>query len=75
MAPRVPPLPYRKVARALGRLGFEPVRQSGSHVFFRAADGRTTLVPRHTKRDLDPALVRKIIKDCAVTTEAFLAAT
>lgn len=69
---KVPPLPYRKIRRALRRLGFEPVRQVGSHVFFAHPDGRTTTVPHHPGEDIDPALVRKIIKDIQVPREAFL---
>ncbi|WP_371136142.1 type II toxin-antitoxin system HicA family toxin [Devosia sp.] len=33
-------------------LGFERVRQKGSHVFYRHPDGRTTTVPDHSGRDL-----------------------
>lgn len=69
---KVPPLPYRKIHRALLRLGFVPLRQVGSHVFYAHRDGRTTTVPRHPGEDVDPTLVRKIIKDLGVPRDAFL---
>jgi predicted RNA binding protein YcfA (HicA-like mRNA interferase family) len=42
------------------RLGFEVVRQKGSHVFYRHPDGRTTTVPNHPGRDLARPLLREI---------------
>ena len=37
-------------------------RQSGSHVFLRHNDGRTTTVPNHPGEKLDSGLLNKIIK-------------
>ena len=45
---RVPPVPVlkpREVIAILAPLGFEEVRQRGSHKQFRHADGRATTVP------------------------------
>jgi predicted RNA binding protein YcfA (HicA-like mRNA interferase family) len=53
------------------RLGFEPVRQKGSHVFFRHPDGRTTTVPNHPGRDLARPLVRAILREIDLTSERF----
>lgn len=69
---RLKPLPYRKVAKGLRKLGFEPVRQKGSHVFFRHPDGRTTVVPNHPGEKIGPGLLRKIIRDAGVEREEFL---
>lgn len=41
------PLSYRKVAKRLENLDFNPVRQSGSQVIFKHTDGRMTVVPNH----------------------------
>jgi predicted RNA binding protein YcfA (HicA-like mRNA interferase family) len=38
--------------KLLRRLGFDIVRQKGSHVFYRHPDGRTTTLPNHPGRDL-----------------------
>jgi len=59
--------------KVLRRLGFDPVRQKGSHVFYRHPDGRTTTVPRHPGRDLSRPLVREILKDIEITPEQFQA--
>lgn len=66
------PLSYRKVAKRLGELGFHPVRQSGSHVIFKHANGRMTVVPNHPGEDIGRGLLRKIIKDIDISVEEFL---
>jgi len=43
----IPVLKPREVVSILQRLGFQEVRQSGSHKQFRHADGRCTTVPFH----------------------------
>lgn len=70
---RLGPLPYRRVERALLRLGFLPVRQRGSHVLFQHPDGRVTVVPRHPREPVRAGLLRQIIRDARVTPEEFLA--
>lgn len=62
----------RKVCRVLERLGFEPVRQKGSHRYYRHADGRATVVPIHPGEDLGRGLLRDIIKDIELSREEFL---
>lgn len=69
---RLRPLPSRKVVMILEKLGFQRIRQKGSHLFLRHPDGRTTLVPIHKKDELGPGLLKEIIKDCKLTREEFL---
>lgn len=57
----------------LERLGFVQVRQRGSHIQYRHADGRATTVPYHSGRDLSPILLRQIAKDIGLTIDEFLA--
>ena len=45
------------------RLGFEKVRQKGSHCFYRHKDGRTTTIPFHSSKNLPRPLVRAILND------------
>lgn len=66
------PLPPRKVMKALGVLGFERVRQRGSHVVLKHPDGRMTVVPVHSGEDIGVGLLLKIIKDARVSKEEFL---
>ncbi|MGY4706871.1 type II toxin-antitoxin system HicA family toxin [Candidatus Bipolaricaulota sp. J31] len=57
--------------KLLFRLGFERVRQKGSHVFYRHPDGRTTTIPHHPGRDLARPLIREILREIELTPEQF----
>jgi predicted RNA binding protein YcfA (HicA-like mRNA interferase family) len=57
--------------KVLISLGFERVRQKGSHVFYRHPDGRTTTVPNHPGRDLARPLTREILREIEITPEQF----
>jgi len=70
--PRPPVLKPREVCRVLEAMGFVLVRQRGSHMQYRHADGRGTTVPNHPGRDVSPVLLRQIIKDIGLTLEEFL---
>jgi len=59
-----------EMCRILETLGFDAIRQKGSHKFFRHDDGRTTVIPMHAK-DLDRSLVRKILSDIAITVDEY----
>ena len=52
----------RIMEKLLFKLGFERVRQKGSHVFYRHPDGRTTTIPHHSGRDLARPLIKEILK-------------
>jgi len=69
-----PVLKPREVIALLERLGFQEVRQRGSHKQFRHADGRVTTVPVHKGRDISPTLLRQIAHDVHLTFEELLAA-
>jgi predicted RNA binding protein YcfA (HicA-like mRNA interferase family) len=69
---RLPVLSPREVVAILNRMGFEEVRQRGSHKQFRHADGRRATVPFHSGRDISPLLLRQIIRDIGCTVEEFL---
>ena len=71
---KVPILKPREVVAILNTLGFACVRQRGSHMQFRHADGRATTVPDHAGRDISPSLLRKIARDIGMTAEEFVAA-
>ncbi|MDP2950745.1 MAG: type II toxin-antitoxin system HicA family toxin [Chloroflexota bacterium] len=60
-----------EVQRVLGRLGFQLIRQSGSHAVYRHPDGRWTTVPIHPGKDVAKGTMRKIIKDVGITVDAF----
>ena len=52
-------------------LGFERVRQKGSHVFYRHPDGRTTSIPHHSGRVLARPLIREILREIEITIEDY----
>lgn len=68
----LPVLKPREIAKILKKLGFEMVRQKGSHQQFRHSDGRATTVPDHKGRDVSPLLLRQICKDIGLTSDEFL---
>ncbi|MFA5311145.1 MAG: type II toxin-antitoxin system HicA family toxin [Candidatus Omnitrophota bacterium] len=58
----------------LNHLGFERIRQKGSHIYFRHSDGRATVVPFHKGEDLGKGLLGAILKDIELSWEEFIAA-
>ena len=66
------PLPAKKVLKILSNLGFKIIRQRGSHVILKHSDGRMTVVPIHSKEEIGPGLLLKIIKDAKLSKEEFL---
>lgn len=62
----------KEVASILVQLGFNEVRQRGSHKQFRHTDGRGTTVPFHSGRDISPILLRQICKDIGLTVDEFI---
>ena len=68
---RLPIVGFRQIERVLLHLGFQAVRQKGSHVFYRHPDGRTTTLPNHPGRDLARPLVREILREIDLTIEDF----
>lgn len=69
----LPVLKPAEVCRLLEGLDFVAVRQRGSHVQYRHADGRGTTVPVHKGRDIAPPLLRQIARDIGLTVEELLA--
>ena len=70
--PHLPTVNFKKVHHLLLNLGFQVIRQKGSHVFYRHIDGRTTTIPHHAGRDLARPLVREILREIKLTPDEFL---
>jgi predicted RNA binding protein YcfA (HicA-like mRNA interferase family) len=66
---RLPIVDFKTMDKVLLYLGFQVVRQKGSHVFYRHPDGRTTTVPNHPGRDLARPLVREILREIELSPE------
>jgi predicted RNA binding protein YcfA (HicA-like mRNA interferase family) len=70
--PKYPVLRAREIIKILNHLGFEQIRQRGSHKQFRHSDGRQTTVPDHKGRDVSPALTRQIARDIGLSMDEFM---
>lgn len=60
-----------EAAKALHRLGFMEMRQTGSHRIMRK-EGRTVVVPMH--HPIKPGTLRGLIEQAGITLEEFVAA-
>ena len=69
---KLPIVNYQTMEKLLLKLGFNVVRQKGSHVFYRHADGRTTTVPHHKGRDIARSLTREILREIELNPEDFV---
>ena len=69
---KLPVLKPTELVRVLERIGFERIRQKGSHLYLRHPDGRATVVPIHKGGDVPPGLLRAILQDIELSREEFL---
>jgi predicted RNA binding protein YcfA (HicA-like mRNA interferase family) len=58
----IPTISFRVLIQKVKRLGFEPVRQKGSHIRFVHPDGRKTTIPDHGNQDVPYGLLLRIIR-------------
>ncbi|MCX5706067.1 MAG: type II toxin-antitoxin system HicA family toxin [Candidatus Omnitrophica bacterium] len=71
---RLHPLKPAEVIHILERLGFERIRQKGSHIYMRHPDGRSTVVPFHKGEDIGRGLLRTILREIELSWEDFISA-
>ena len=70
--PKMPRISSREAVRALERLGFEQIRQTGSHVVMKRVteEGKIgCVVPMH--RELKIGTLKGILKQAQITIEEF----
>jgi len=68
---RLVPITPRKLCLKLRKMGFELVRQKGSHMFWRHTDGRCTVVPFHKGEDIGRGLLSAILSDIEIDYHDF----
>ena len=68
----IPTLKSREVISILKKLGFEEIRQKGSHKQFRHEDGRQTTVAIHGSKDVYPQILWRIAKDVGMNVQDFV---
>ena len=72
---RLPQCKAKDIIRALRVLGFEFIRQKGSHAFFRnPTSGRSTLVSIHGGEDIDRSLLHSILQESGISPDEFIVA-
>ena len=69
---KLKPVKAEKVIKALNKIGFQVLRQKGSHVIMKHPDGRVTVIPVHKGEELGRGILREIINDAKVNKEEFL---
>ena len=68
--PKLPRVTARQIIAALEKAGFSLVRQSGSHKIYRNAAGRRVTVPFHASETLHPKLLKSILRDADLSSDA-----
>jgi predicted RNA binding protein YcfA (HicA-like mRNA interferase family) len=69
---KLPVLTGEWVVKALGKIGFNVIRQRGSHCYMEHPDGRATIVPLHKGETIGKGLLRKIIRDVELERDEFM---
>ena len=68
---KLPIVSGQETIRALEKIGFQIVRQKGSHVRMKHEDNRVVTIPVHGNKSLGKGLLRKILRDAELTVEQF----
>jgi len=71
---KLPALKAREVAKGLQALGFEKIRQKGSHAIFHHQDCRRAPIPIHPAKNISQYLLSDILKQLKIDEEDFLQA-
>lgn len=66
---KIPLVSGRKVVKVLARVGYEEVRQKGSHVRLHHCSKKPLTVPDH--KILGKGLLRKILRDAEISLDDF----
>jgi predicted RNA binding protein YcfA (HicA-like mRNA interferase family) len=67
-----PSITFTELIQKVQKLGFQKVRQKGSHIRFVHPDGRKTTIPDHGHTDVPKGLFNKIIRhDLEISVDQF----
>lgn len=69
---KLPMISAKELEKILFRLGFEEIRQKGSHRFYKHSDGRYTTIPHHSGEDLSRPLIRTILKQIDLDADEYI---
>ena len=67
--PRLPSLSGKEIVKILSKIGYQKIRQRGSHIRLSCPHKKSITVPDH--KVLGPGLLRKILRDTELSIKAF----
>lgn len=65
------PAKASELAKVVRKLGFEKVRQKGSHARWKHPDGRSTTIPTHGSAEIGNWLFHEVLRQMGITEEEF----
>jgi len=71
---KLPSLKAREAVKGLQTMGFEKVRQKGSHAIFHHQDCRRAPIPIHPAKTISPYFLSDILKQLEIDEDKFLQA-
>jgi len=69
---KLPLFEAKELIKILNKMGFEAIRQKGSHVYLKHNDGRSTVVPVHSGREIRRGLLKRILNEIDISREDFM---
>jgi predicted RNA binding protein YcfA (HicA-like mRNA interferase family) len=65
------PAKAKTLEKVAKKLGFEKLRQKGSHARWKHSDGRATTIPIHGNAEIGGWLFQEILKQLEITEDEF----
>ncbi|MBO1046565.1 type II toxin-antitoxin system HicA family toxin [Dolichospermum circinale] len=65
------PAKAKTLEKVATKLGFEKIRQKGSHARWKHPDGRATTIPIHGNAEIGGWLFQEILKQLEITEDEF----
>lgn len=69
---KLPNLTGAELIAALQKVGFEVVRQKGSHVRLKHEDNRVVTIPIHAGKTIGKGLLLKVLRDAELTRDELI---
>lgn len=66
---KLPVLSGSELVKMLGKVGWFPARQKGSHIILKNGKGKVVVIPNH--KEVDPGTLLEIIRQVRLTREEF----
>jgi predicted RNA binding protein YcfA (HicA-like mRNA interferase family) len=65
------PAKIKELEKVARKLGFQKIRQKGSHARWKHPDGRSTTIPIHSNTEIGSWLFHEILQQIGITVEEF----